>query len=260
VTSSQSSADPLLGPLDERLAAVKSEGRHRRARRHRVRTGIVAIAGASALLAGIAIVPSDPDVVTTDAAEARDGETPSTRPTEVLGMVIERDPVDDTTTVATDPPTSVTEAPPAPSATTTPTTATAPPGPCHAGPECGPFRWEPEPAANQPLTLTHDPVDPVPVGDTVVLTVHWADPDAPLGFVDDDTDGALLADACTIEPRYGAWVPPDPQGGAGSFTVSYTPEQTGMHAVRVFAATAACDGYHPYRSDQQLTIWGTAIE
>jgi hypothetical protein len=33
-----------------------------------------------------------------------------------------------------------------------------------------------------------------------------------------------------------------------------------MHAVRVFAATAACDGYHPYRSDQQLTIWVTAIE
>jgi hypothetical protein len=53
-----------------------------------------------------------------------------------------------------------------------------------AKPECGPFRWDPAPADNQPLTATvsFTPQNPR-VGETVTFTVHAEDPDASIPCV-----------------------------------------------------------------------------
>lgn len=254
MTSSPSSADQPDLTLDERLAAVKAAGRQRRARRYRIRAGLAGVA-AFGIVAGVAALPADDGMPVR--TEAADEGTATTRRTEVLGSVIERDPTDVTTSTTVAPvEVTTTIAPPAP----TVPTPTAPPGPCQTGPECGEFRWEPAPPPNQPLVLTHDPVGPATVGQEVTITVRWSDGDAQLTFIDDDTDGNLLLDACVVEPRYGPWSPPPPNGGSGAVTISFTPTASGTQTIKVQAAAGYCDGYDPYHSDRGLTIQFEASE
>jgi hypothetical protein len=249
MTSSPSSAEHDLAPVDERLVAIKAEGRRRRARRYRVRAGLAGVA-AFAVVAGVAVLPADDG--TPVHTEAADEGTSTTRRTEVLGTVIEREPTD--TTVTTVAPDATTTTAARTVATTPPAPPTAPAGPCQTGPECGAFRWEPAPAPNRPLVLTHDPVGSATAGQPVTITVRWSDADAQLSFIDDDTDGALLAEACVVEPRWGPWTPPAPAPGSGAVAVTFTPAEAGPHTVEVYAASGPCDGYHPYHSVETLTI------
>lgn len=238
--------------MAEVLGEVKAAGlRRRRARQRRRSFG--ALAGVVALATGLVVsLPDDEAVVDTDAAS---DETTSTRRTEVLGTVIEREP-------AEAPPPS-TEAPPASTPDTpTPTASPAPVPPppttlsCVQSHDeaCGPFRWEPAPSANQPLTLSAEDVVSAPGAETVLL-VHWDDPDARLTWTDSDIDGVLLAEPCQVEARYGPWAPPAPDGGSGTIELPYTaPAEPGTYVVTVYASTAVCDGYHPYHSDATTTV------
>jgi len=251
-----SAADqPDPAGMDDVLREVKTAGLQRRRSRQR-RRSFGAVVSAVTLVAGfVATLPDDDQVVETDQAS---DETTSTRRTEVLGTLIERDAVDPATpsTSETTPPPSTTAPPPAPVAPPSP----LPPPPTtlscvqSTDPACGPFRWEPAPAANQPLTLTAEDAA-LTAGTTTVLLVHWDDPDAQLVWTDNDIDGAMLADPCQMERRYGPWTPPPPDGGSGTIELAYTaPAEPGTYVITVIAATGGCDGYHPYHSDATTTI------
>jgi hypothetical protein len=90
-------------------------------------------------------------------------------------------------------------------------------------PRCGPFRWEPAPPANQPVTIDSvvlDPPHPI-AGQNVTVTIQWSDPDADLAHVDGSCDGngcVYVAAACAmpVNPPSGPWSPPPPRPGAGT--------------------------------------------
>lgn len=239
--------------MEDTLRAVKAAGlRRRRARHTRHRIGLAAAVVAVVAVGAIAL-PGDDDRVTTAGPAAERAETTTTtRPTEVLGMVIERDGETTETTVAVEAPTTT-----APAASV-PTGSSQPAGPvCHDSldPACGEFRWEPTPPADQPLTLSADAVPPLAPGQSTEISVHWADADALLSFYDSDADGATLGQPCQVERRFGPWTPPAPDGGSGTITIAYTaPATPGPASVMVYAATGPCDGYHPFGSEASITI------
>lgn len=94
--------------------------------------------------------------------------------------------------------------------------ATAPVCRNSSAPACGPFRWDPAPADDQPVTatVTFAPEHPR-VGETVTFTVHAEDPDADvscvaLTFPQGVTAGEFCstpAIGCLVEP-HGPWDPP----------------------------------------------------
>jgi hypothetical protein len=240
--------------MEETLRAVKVAGlRRRRARQARHRIGLAAVVVAVLAVGAIAL-PGDDDQVTTagPAAERTERTTTTTKAPEVMGMVIERDGTTTETTGGAEVP--MTTAPPATVSAGSP----EPTGPvCHDSldPACGEFRWEPAPQANQPLTLSADAVPPLAPGQSTEITVHWADGDALLSYYDSDADGAMLGQPCQGERRFGPWTPPAPDGGSGTVTIAYTaPSTPGATSVTVYVATAACDGYHPYNSQESITI------
>lgn len=108
-------------------------------------------------------------------------------------------------------------------------------------PACGPFRWDPQPAPNQPIqyTVSINPEHPQ-VGEEVTFVIEASDPDAvltptaiSLSFGDaSPTINRRNPDPCDV--RYGPWTPPDPAPGhirktyqhvyesPGSFPVAFT--------------------------------------
>lgn len=239
--------------MEDTLRAVKAAGlRRRRARQARYRVGLAA-AVVAVVAIGVTALPGDDDAVRTAGPAAERAETTTTtRPTEVLGMVIERDPAAAADTTVADASTTT-----APGATVPPATSPAAGPVCRdsVDPACGPFRWEPAPPADQPLVLDADEVPPMAPGQSTELTVRWSDADALLAYYDSDAGGAALGQPCQIEQRFGPWTPPAPDGGSGVITIAYTaPATPGPTSVTVYASTGPCDGYHPFHSDAWITI------
>jgi hypothetical protein len=94
------------------------------------------------------------------------------------------------------------------------TTTTAVPT-CHNSydPKCGPFRWDPDPGPNQPLTVTVTPEKQQgTAGQEVNFHVVAKDPDAKIDscvaieFGDDDKHPSCPTPSC--QTPYGPWTPP----------------------------------------------------
>lgn len=126
-----------------------------------------------------------------------------------------------TATAATAASTAATTAP-APSTAAAPATA-----PCRnsADPACGPFRFDPQPAADRPMTLTVT-TEPTAVaaGTEVVFRVALNDPDG-VGYgasVVDFGDGIGLG-ASSVQScrKFGAWDPPAPGSASAVEVVEY---------------------------------------
>ena len=100
---------------------------------------------------------------------------------------------------------------------TTTTARAAPAKPCRNSYDaaCGPFRWDPDPGPNQPLTVTVSPPSQlVKPGDEMNFHVVADDPDAKIDrdcvvseFGDGQTGGSCPPPAA-CPPPYGPWTPP----------------------------------------------------
>jgi hypothetical protein len=143
-------------------------------------------------------------------------------------------------------------------------------------PACGPFRWDPEPAANQPLTadVTYTPTNPK-VGDEVTFTVQAVDPDA--SPVSDHCDfagsepavqfgekgyvaGCPLA-LCTPSDQYGAWTPPKPVRTEKSFVYRHTYMAGGNFdmTAQLFSGPGGCSNY-PYGNNARVLAKVTVVD
>lgn len=245
-------------PLDV-LASVKTEGGRRRRRRHRRNAALSGLALALVAVPAFALVGGGDDpqrVESTDLAGADHDSSrePDAEPAPESGAGVPQ------STTTTAPPTEVAGVvitrPEAPPETVPPTTA--PPLVCHNSTDerCGGFYWDPQPGANQPLTLSTSVLDLG--GGQYRIDVVWTDPDAPtLTGTDDDTDGVMIGVGCNpVERnRFGPWTPPAAAAGSGSFSITYTSPGDGQpHSVSIYAATLTDCGYDPYGSEAQTTV------
>jgi hypothetical protein len=122
-------------------------------------------------------------------------------------------------------------------------------------PACGPFRWDPPPAANQPVTATVSFAPQTPhVGDTVTFTVHGEDPDAditcvglnfPQGVTAGEFCGTILI-GCSVEPQ-GPWDAPVPTPSSVDRVYTHVFESSG--AVTVPVDVTSIGGPLPHASD-----------
>jgi hypothetical protein len=244
---------------------------HGRRRVHR--RAVAAIAVALVLLAGVAFAAGGdtPDEVAARADEpeaqptAQDPSTSTTSsttlPTELTTTTV--DPALEAPAITTAGPATTVprraSAPPttAPAAPLSeiPVTSTLPPG-CRNShdPACGPFYWDPEPAPNQPLTVsfidvpsTWDLAD----GRSVPVSFAWNDPDGWLTYYVFSTDGSPVSrGAC--DPAYGPWTPPPPAPGQGvqlAGDISFG--EPGTYELVLAVGTMGC--WFPQRSDVLLT-------
>jgi inhibitor of cysteine peptidase len=106
-------------------------------------------------------------------------------------------------------------------------------------PQCGPFRWDPQPLPNGPMQVDVkvSPSNPR-VGDVVTFTVMESDADAPgqgIGVVSSDFgDGhkqALVVDGGPCD-WFGPWTPPAPQAGQRVRTYTHTYGSAGTFVAR----------------------------
>src|SRR5581483_2333061 len=115
-------------------------------------------------------------------------------------------------------------------------------------PRCGPFRWDPAPGANAPLSIsiTYTPQNPHP-GDVVTFTVHVVDPDAspiiageqtcnPPGFGD---VGTTRCSPTCAQPGYGPWTPPARQRGDRTVTYTHPYDSAGTYTAHFWFASFA---------------------
>lgn len=250
-----------VAPADV-LAKVKTEGLRRRTRRHRRNSVLAALALAVVAVPVVTLLPGEgspeevrvasaPDAGTTE-GDADEADAPAT-------TVVEAPP---TTVLDPDTPVESPLPPDAPPVSLGPATVIErPAGPTclnSTDPACGDFRWDPQPAPNQPIEggFTEAPATAV-VGETVTFAVEWADPDA--AYVADyfSTDGVGLGIACTQEVRrFGAWTPPAAAPDSGVLVYSHAFDAPGTYEVIVSIQTAAdasstCDD--PYASVANLS-------
>ncbi len=263
----------------ELLEDIYLQGGLRRRRRRRA-AGLGALTAALGVLAGSAVVAdlprgSSPQQVaaraaagatsgadsgsathppmTTGPAPATSSETrsrpPATRPSGGTGGRVEA-------AVSPEPP--ATE--PAPSAslgTAVVTTTVAPPPPCRdsTDPACGPFRWDPDPGANAPLTITVTARPRAGEPRTFDFHVVYADADAQVRadcrFADFGDGGTLAASPCAMAAclaTYGPTPPPAPQPGRAEATVSHTFAAAGTYTVSFWAQSGSpcADPYASY--------------
>ena len=151
-----------------------------------------------------------------------------------------------------------------------PTTTTEP---CRnsTNPACGPFRWDPDPGPNEPLTVsvTFTPAHPHP-GEPVTFFVRAVDPDATwfwrvsmdygdppgAGAIDGSSwDANAYPDYCA-PAKYGPWTPPPRR--AGDETLGNPPEKGIAHTYAAAGAyrarfwfgsdSTACGLHEPYGS------------
>jgi hypothetical protein len=191
-----------------------------------------------------------------------DEPTTTTGPSEVAGVVYEA-----TTTTLADAPTTV-----APPTTLWCRNST--------DPRCGPFRWDPEPGPNAPLTvtITFTPERPKAY-DEVRFFVTASDPDARITsnicnrFGDETSPGpdgwGTCISAVSFGPdgppppspycapeKYGPWSPPPPEGGSTALGnppsegVPHTFTAAGTYRVgwRFTSASEWCGPNEPYAS------------
>jgi hypothetical protein len=125
-------------------------------------------------------------------------------------------------------------------------------------PRCGPFRWDPDPGPNAPVTvqITFSPEHPR-VGEEVTFTITISDPDAAeirnsTGLCLDEPYSAC-ASSMRFTPcdRYGPWDPPPRKPGSWTWTSDHTFQQSGTFRASYLVVTGSngCSGaLDPYSS------------
>jgi hypothetical protein len=136
---------------------------------------------------------------------------------------------------------------PAPDSTTSPG-APAATSKCHnsSDPSCGPFRWDPPPAPNQPILIAITRTPRVPrVGEQVTVTVHVTEADTEIGGVTvafGDEEALTLppanAIACDGAAPAGPWTPPEVARDDTVTTHAHTYARPGDYTIDVYAASA----------------------
>lgn len=116
-------------------------------------------------------------------------------------------------------------------------------------PQCGPFRWDPQPVPNRPMRVDVEvaPSNPRP-GDVVTFTVVASDPDAPglgTGLASQDF-GDGHKQALVVDPGpcdwFGPWTPPLPQTGQRITTYAHTYPSAGTFVARFTTNSGSPDG------------------
>jgi hypothetical protein len=129
-------------------------------------------------------------------------------------------------------------------------------------PDCGEFRWDPEPDDNEPLTIEVEYSPKTPrAGDTVTFEVVATDdggtPVRRTTLFGDGSQVEPKGDACPDqEKRYGPWTPPDPDHQDNEDTFRHTYERSGNFEAIFRYSTDRCDqrGYNPYGSETRIEI------
>jgi hypothetical protein len=110
-------------------------------------------------------------------------------------------------------------------------------------PQCGPFRWDPTPPANQPLVMevTWSPRVPA-AGEHVVFTIKLSDPDAAKADLTQEQYGAgtpLFTDCALVGgPRpHGPWTPPEPKQVKITLTRTRVYDSEGTYQVELSAGS-----------------------
>jgi hypothetical protein len=217
-------------PAEEVLGQVLQRGRQLR-RRHRLAvraTGAIAVVTCMlGVVAAVSVAGPGP------ARVVRAAGTPTTSPS-----------VPETTTEAptsaVSQTTTTSAVVPAHKPTTTSSTLV-----CHnsSDPRCGPFRWDPDPGPNQPLTVqvTFSPEHPH-AGEPVTFHVIASDPDAKIighGLEFSDAPRPMLAPAATCEfNRFGPWTPPPAAPDRETFEETHTYASPGTYSVTAYAWSA----------------------
>lgn len=171
-------------------------------------------------------------------------------------------------TTITAPATTTTTAAPAPIGTVAPAPI-SPVDPCRNSTDsaCGPFRFDPQPGADNPMTVevTVEPATPV-AGQPMVFRITLTDPD---GVSYDATNfnfgnsgiGGSTPEACT---KFGPWDPParDPATATQTVNVSHTYFEAGTYTATFFFDAGPFDcvdsvtgrGDRPYASSATGTV------
>ena len=182
----------------------------------------------------------------------------TTTPANVLGVSFTR-----TSTTSVTPVIS----PPKPASTTTTSTAT-----CRnsTDPSCGPFRWDPDPGSNQPLTgeVTYSPASPK-AGDEVTFHITASDPDddhiivcsadyggSEGGYVCDPAE-AMNPSLCP--KQYGPWTPPARKQGTLDRTDHHTYANAGTYEASFSLHSGGYCSSDPYASSTTLKTTVTVI-
>lgn len=177
------------------------------------------------------------------------------------------------------PPVVTTAPPPTPVVTTAPGSAptTRPTDGCRNAydrPECGPFHWDPEPAPNQPPSITILSVTPeqARAGEPVTVRVRVEDPDSPFSPTScqnrqDWGDGTMTAGDsrgtawCSADPedclrqRNGPHDPPEPQPSSFTVDLSHTYGSAGTYTASLqFSAFYSCDSPYSERATVNVEI------
>jgi hypothetical protein len=174
-------------------------------------------------------------------------------------------------TTSTTAPAALVAAPVSPTTTTTaaPATTTTTLDPCRnsADPQCGPFRFDPQPGADNPMTVqvVVEPAAPV-AGQPMVFHITLTDPD---GVSYDGTNfnfGNSGIGGSTPEPcaKFGPWDPParDPASATETMDITHTYFEAGTYtATFVFDAgpfdctdSVTGRGDRPYASSATGTV------
>jgi hypothetical protein len=249
-------------PLDEVLSGVLLRGRKLRRRRR------MAVRGVGSLTIVVCLVG-------VAAAFASTGSPDGHRVVDVADSPTTVDVADDTTTTAVESP-STTSSPESTSTTVAaahqahPTTTSSLYCRNSTDPGCGPFRWDPEPGPNQPLTIqvTFSPSQPV-AGQPVTFHITASDPDAYIshhGVDFGDAMTAMLAPAAYWTPHYGPWTPPAPHPDRKTFDEQHVYSAPGTYTMtaRAWSANDIPGGtFGPYDSGGeawtvQVVVGGSA--
>lgn len=146
-------------------------------------------------------------------------------------------------------------------------------------PACGPFRWDPDPGPNAPMTasLTYEPAHPH-VGEPVYFRPDFEDPDASYvwGGCSDFGDGphepqyscldgsrwdGTQPDYCAPN-RYGPWTPPPRESTRARYGpppergAPYYYQHPGTYVVRFTARSDStlCGAHEPYGSEAEVSV------
>ena len=238
---------------------------------------IVTDAGVFARAGLTTVVEPAPPVA--EAATTTTMAAPAPAPTTTVRRPVTTKPPATTTTIATPRPavTTSTTAPALAAAAVSTTTTTAAPAtttittidPCRNSTvsTCGPFRFDPQPGADRPMTVavTVEPAAPI-AGQPMVFHITLTDPD---GVSYDGTNfnfgnsgiGGSTPEACA---KFGPWDPPalDPSSATQTVNVTHTYFEAGTYTATFFFDAGPFDcidsvtgrGDRPYASSATGTV------
>jgi hypothetical protein len=197
--------------------------------------GSWALAVLAVLVVGAVIVLATGEQRTSDRSRSATGTTTlrvvTTTSAPVATTVAEPPPASSTSTITT----TTTTRPPTITTTTRPRPTTTPICGNSQDPACGPFRWDPQPPPNQPLTVSVT-VSPVPAvaGEVVSFHVVAEDPDGQITgqtveYGDGSGEGADSQPQCAA--AHGPWSPPAGTPDRVERTYQHTYARPGSYTV-----------------------------